>query len=289
MKQPFKLSAFIFIMPLLLTGCVKLALKMSPSLLPRFTQSIFEECDHELAKIAIPANLKLMEGLLKNDSENRGILTSLSMGFSGYSMLFVEADDPERASELYLRARDYGIRALGDKGLVLKGTGMKKEKLQSLLSVISNEEFEPLLWATIAWNAWINLNLHNPAALSQFGDAQACLERAVELKADYLHGLPIILRGTSLAALPAMFGGNDSQARSFFERAMKMSKGKFFFAQYYFARYYAVRVQDKKLFLNLIQEITDGNPGELKDVCLINSVIQQKAKLLKEKVEELFI
>ena len=35
------------------------------------------------------------------------------MGFTGYAMLFVEEEDPERASRLYLRARRYGLKAIG--------------------------------------------------------------------------------------------------------------------------------------------------------------------------------
>ena len=44
----------------------------------------------------------------------------------------------------------------------------------------------------------------------------------------------------------------------------------------------------KELFLKLIQEIIDGDPHELKDVCLINGVVQNQAEQLKEMVEDLF-
>jgi len=44
-----------------------------------------------------------MEGLLKNDPENKKILTTLAMGFAGYSLLFIEPEDPERAASFYLR------------------------------------------------------------------------------------------------------------------------------------------------------------------------------------------
>jgi len=267
---------------------MQFALRLSPSLFPNFTSSIFEECDPELARSAIPANLKLLEGLLKNDPENRQILTTLSMGFGGYSMLFVEADDPERASSLYLRARDYGIKALGGKGSRLKNAQNRKEGLQSILKAMDEEDLEALFWTTVSWNAWINLNLDKPAALAQLRVSQACLERVMEIDANYFHGLPYILMGVSLSARPPMLGGNVKQAREDFENALQLSHGKFFLAQYYFAKYYAVRVQDKKLFLELIGEIIHENPRELEDVCLINTVIQQKAKHLREMGDEFF-
>jgi hypothetical protein len=268
---------------------MRVALRVSPSLFPNITTSIFEECDVELAKNAIPANLKLLEGLLKNDSENKQILATLSMGFAGYSMLFVEADEPERASRLYIRARDYGIKALGERGVRLKNAKDRKEDLQIVLKRVVKEELEPLFWITVSWNAWINLNLDKPAALAQLSASQVLLERVIEINSGYFHGLPHILMGVSLSARPPMFGGNVEQAKEHFEKALQLSHGKFFLAQYYFARYYAVRVQDKQLFLRLTGDIGEMNPRELKEVCLINSVMQLKAKRLREMADDFFL
>lgn len=273
----------------LLTSCMRVALSMSPSLFPNLTTSIFEECDVELAKNAIPANLKMLEGLLKNDPTNKQILATLAMGFGGYSMLFVEADEPERASRLYLRARDYGLKALGDKGVRLKNAKDRKEDLQSVLQSVGREDLEPLFWITVCWNAWVNLNLDKPAALAQLSVSQALLERVMEIDASYFQGLPHILMGVSLSARPPMLGGNVKQAKGHFDEALQLSHGKFFLAQYYFARYYAVRVQDKELFLRLTGEIEKMDPAELSHVCLINSVMQLKAARLREMADEFFL
>ena len=282
------LAIFICLSVLLLSSCMRIALRVSPSLFPNFTTSIFEECDIELARNAIPGNLKLLEGLLKNDPENKQILTTLSMGFAGYSLLFVEGDDPERASRLYLRARDYGIGALGEKGVRLKKSQDRKEDLQRVLQTLGKEELEPLFWITVSWNAWINLNLHKPGALAQLNASQALLHRVMEIDASYFQGLPHVLMGVSLSARPPMLGGNVKQAKEHFDKALQLSQGKFFLTQYYFARFYAVRVQDKALFLRLTGEIEKMNPGELRDVCLINAVTQHKAKQLGEMVDEFF-
>jgi tetratricopeptide (TPR) repeat protein len=283
------LAIWVCLSVFLLNNCMRVALRASPSLFPNFTTSIFEECDIELARNAIPANLKLLEGLLKNDPQNKQILTTLSMGFGGYSMLFVEGDDPERASRLYLRSRDYGIRALGKKGVRLKDTQDRKEELRRVLQTLGKEDLEPLFWITVSWNAWINLNLDKPGALAQLNASQALLDRVMEIDPSYFQGLPHILMGVSLSARPPMLGGNVKQAKEHFDKALQLSHGKFFLAHYYFARYYAVRVQDKALFLRLTGDIQKMNPGELRDVCLINSVTQHKAKKLREMVDEFFL
>jgi len=154
---------------------------------------------------------------------------------------------------------------------------------------LGKKELEPLFWITVSWNAWINLNLDKPGALAQLHASQALLDRVMEIDASYFQGLPHILMGVSLSARPPMLGGNVKQAKEHFERALQLSHGKFFLAQYYFARYYAVRVQDKALFLRLTGEIEKMNPEELRDVCLINSVTQHRVKQLREMMDEFFL
>ncbi len=280
---------WLWILPFLSTiGCLQMGLRASPSLFQNFASSIFEECDIELAKASIPANLKLMEGLLRNDPNNQRLLQALSMGFAGYALLFVEEKEPERASELYRRGRHYGVSALGTKGRALRDMAARPDESQLALSTIDQDDFEAFFWATISLMGWINLNLDKPAALGRLAFAEQCLRRLVEIRPDYWHGLPHVLMGISLSARPSLLGGKTDEARSHFEEALKLGNRKFFLAQYYFARYYAVQVQDRALFSGLLQEITGGNPDALKEFCLINRMTQQKAADLQKKADELF-
>ena len=225
---------FLWVLPCFtLLGCLQLGLRASPSLFQNIAASTFEECDIELAGASIPANLKLMEGLLKNDPGNRGILSSLAMGFAGYTLLFVEEEEPERASELYLRARHYGLAALGPIGQELEQTQISPKKAELALSVITQDEFEPFFWATISLTAWINLNLDKPVAIAQLGFAERCLRRLVEIRPDYLYALPHVLLGVSLSARPSLLGGKADEARGHFEKALKLGDRKFFLTQYY--------------------------------------------------------
>lgn len=272
------------------TGCTQLAFRVAaPSVLSNFSASLFEECDPELAKEAIPASLKLMEGFLKNDPGNKSILVSLSMGFAGYSLLFVEAEEPERASNLYLRSLNYGLQALDDRGVTLRNPTSGREEIQATLRKIEKGDYQALCWTTFSWNAWISLNLDKPEAIAQMAAAAACLKRVLEMDALYFHGLPQILMGVTLSARPPLLGGNPDQARFHFEAALKESDGKFFLAQVYFAKYYAVRAQDKTLFDRLLREVVAGDPEDFKEVCLINQVMQRKAKELQKQTSALFL
>ena len=272
-----------------LQGCMQVALRASPSLFPNVAATIFEECDPEFAKASIPPNLKLMEGLLKNDPENRKILTTLSMGFAGYALLFVESEDPERASVLYLRALGYGIKALGDNGALLQSRAGGPKAVSAALKNMGQTDLEALFWTTLSWNAWINLNLDKPSALAELSASEACLKRVLELDEHFFYSAPHILMGASLAARPPLLGGSPEKARFHFEQAMQKNQRKFYLTQFYFAKYYAVRVQDKELFTRALAEVIHGNPGDLKDVCLINRVMQRRAQELAKQAEDLFL
>jgi len=282
-------TVLIILLCLPLQGCMQVALRATPSLFPNVAATIFEECDPELAEASIPPNLKLMEGLLKSDPENRKILTTLSMGFAGYSLLFIEPEDPERASAMYLRALEYGTRALGEKGAPLRNRDGGLEPVRAMLKNMDPNDLEALFWTTLSWNAWINLNLDKPSALAQLSASEACLRRVLELDEHFFYSAPHILMGASLAARPPILGGSPEKARIHFEQALQENHRKFYLAQVYFAKYYAVRVQDKELFARTLAEVVHGNPRELQDVCLINRVMQRRAQELVKQAEDLFL
>jgi tetratricopeptide (TPR) repeat protein len=282
-------TVLIILLCLPLQGCMQVALRVTPSLFPNVAATIFEECDPELAEASIPPNLKLMEGLLKSDPENRKILTTLSMGFAGYSLLFIEPEDPERASAMYLRALEYGTRALGEKGAPLRNRDGGLEPVRAMLKNMDPNDLEALFWTTLSWNAWINLNLNKPSALAQLSASEACLRRVLELDEHFFYSAPHILMGASLAARPPILGGSPEKARIHFEQALQENHRKFYLAQVYLAKYYAVRVQDKELFARTLAEVVHGNPRELQDVCLINRVMQRRAQELVKQAEDLFL
>lgn len=272
---------------LLLVGCARVALRMSPPFIENMMLSVFEECDPQLARESIPANLKMLEGLSKTDPGNRSIHTALSMGFAGYALLFIEENDPGRASGFYIRSRDHAFRALGARGEIFRDPE-KRGGISDALREMDPHDLEALFWGSFSWNAWINLNLDMPEAVSQLEISQACMERVLEIDSSYFFGLPDILQGAMLSARPQLLGGDREKARSFFQRGIEQSGGRFFPARYYYARYNAVAAQDRDLFRQLLREIVRGNPGELKEMCLVNTVFQERAAKLLAKEDELF-
>lgn len=279
----------LLILSLSLSGCVKMALTVAPSLIPNLAQSFFEECDPDLARKSMPSSLKLMEGLLKSDPDNKQILKTLCMAFTGYALLFIEYENPDAASRYYLRARNYGFKALDLEEFVLTNDRVHVKDLEKQVQTFNKKNIEMLFWTTMAWNAWISLNLDKPSALGQLRPAQAFLDKVMEIDPHFFHGSPYILKGTMLALMPGPLGGDIEKSKACFDQALVLGNNRFFLVDYYFARYYAVRTQDKKLFLDLIEKVQHSSENNFQDTCLINSVMRKKTTQLKNRIEDFFL
>ena len=89
-------------------------------------ESYAQDDDPELIRDAMPFVLKTVESLLVQVPDDQGLLTQACSGFTQYAYAFVELDAErletedyalsqqwnDRAFKMYLRARDYGLRAL---------------------------------------------------------------------------------------------------------------------------------------------------------------------------------
>ena len=86
----------------------------------------FTSDDPDLVGEALPFSLKLMESLLAENPQHRGLLFATCSGFTEYSYVYVQVPAEEieaqdlakadylraRARRLYIRARNYGLRGL---------------------------------------------------------------------------------------------------------------------------------------------------------------------------------
>jgi tetratricopeptide (TPR) repeat protein len=281
----FPLLIIIFLITA--SGCMKIAVRMSPVLLNNISSSIFEEYDYEIAKQAIPANLKILEGLLKSDPQNPDILRLLSIGYCGYSLLFIEGVEDDRASSLYLKGATYGFKAAGFSGVP---ENMNKQELIERLSCMEEKlNNESIMWATASWSLWIKLNIHKPEALAQLGDAQLCIDKLVEKYPDTFFGLPFLLKALSHSVKPAMLGGDFEKAKEYYDNALRSGKRMLFLSQYYYARYYCVGIQNREMYISLLNEIISGNIEYPEELSLINSVFREKAKILLNNIDDYFI
>lgn len=253
--------------------------------LDRAAASFHEESDPQLAREALPSQLKLMEGLLRSDPANRGLQALLAEAFGGYAYLFLEDSDPTRAAAAYLRGRDYAAAAL--RGPLAGLTSKNLDELGAALARAKAEDAPGLFWTAYGWGGWINLSKDSPDAVADLPKVAAMMERVQQLSPGFYYGGPDLFLGAYYALRPRLLGGDPAKAKAHFESAVASTQGRFLPAKVLYAQYYAVAAQDEELFKRLNQEVLDDQP-DLPAARLANAVAKLKARRLMEKSNDLF-
>jgi predicted anti-sigma-YlaC factor YlaD len=266
--------------------------------------SIYEtEEDIQLAGEALPFSLKLVESLLQESPEHRGLLLAACRGFALYSYAYVDyeaevlADEDvdraramrERAHKLYLRGLGYGMRALD-------GSYPGFERLlaaspREAVSVIEERHQErdlPLLyWTAATLGLAISVAKNDAAMLARLPEVEAILDRALELDESWDHGALHELGVTLAASQPGRM--NTDRIESHYQRALELSGGRRASLYLAYAEAHSVPLQDRSEFRSLLEEALDIDPDAEPSHRLMNLLAQRRAEWLLGRIDELFL
>lgn len=225
-----------------------------------------------IERAAAPFGLNLIEGLLAERPEHRGLLLAGARGFTQYAYAFLqqEAEEAEernlaeslrleeRARDLYRRARDYGLRGLA----------------------VATPDFEvPLLyWTAVSWAALIALSKDNPELIAELPVVEALIDRALALDESYERGAI----HTFLIALEPV------RAREHFRRAMELSEGAAAAPLVALAEAVSVPRQERAEFEALLKQALHIDVDQTPENRLANLVAQRRARWLLGRTERLF-
>ncbi len=251
-------------------------------------KAINRETDLKLAAAAIPADLKLLDGLIIEAPHNEKLLLLGAQGYTSYALGFVEDSSKPRASLFYLRARNYGLRILfRNKDFKERFKGDLAD-FKKALDEFGESDVPAVFWTANAWGNYVNLNRDNVDALADLPKVEAMMKFVLKYDPSYFYGGAHLFFGTILGSLPAMFGGDTTASRENFEDAIKTSDGKFLMTYYYYAKSYAVMTQNKQLFESLLKKVIDAPVKILPDQNLANEIAKEKAKELLKHESDYF-
>lgn len=262
-------------------------MRSTADLLNKGVGALYNEPDPALASAAFPGQLKLLEEILYNSPRDKTLLLLSSEGFAGYSFLFLEDSEPQRAAAFYKRGRDYALR---DLALQKKFKNIKDSNVEALaraLKQASLSDAPALFWAAFNWAGMINLQKDSPTLLAELPKVAAIMKRVSELRANFYFAGPELFFGSYYARSPVL-GGNIPLAKKYFQKAERITKGKYLMSYVLEARYYAVATQDKNLFEELLKKVADSPAGALPNARLADEVAKEKAASLLEKTDDLF-
>jgi predicted anti-sigma-YlaC factor YlaD len=259
--------------------------------------------DPELVAGALPFGLKTIEGLLVEDPGNPKLLLAATSGFTQYAYAFVqqEADlveerDLERATELRARARRLYLRALGYgwRALELDFPGLRARlqrdpaAAEGELTDLKKEHVPLLYWTASPWAAAIALAVEDAEMTADLAVVEAMMRRALALDESYdlgaLHDFFLAYEGSRAAV-----GGSLDRARTHFDRAMALARGKRAGPLVSFAETVAVGTQDRALFQQLLDQALALDPQTAPEQRLSNVIAQRRARWLLTRIDELFI
>lgn len=281
------------------TGCsVKhLVIVSSYSLVEEATASFFAEPDTVLAREAAPGNLKLLEGMAHGAPDHAEILAAAAQLVGAYAFGFLEdccSDEAEqaasnaRAGALYLRGRDYAIRALDashDFSGMLK---LDQAAFEEALDELEQEDVAPLFWATFNWGLYINLFRDDLSALADLSRVLAMAKRTAELDPSYFFGGADMFLMVFNASLGPAVGGSPKEAKLAYDRAWQAGGGRFLLTKYLFAKYYCQQTLDRALFEKLLGEVIAAPDDLLPEQRLTNELAKEKAARLLKRADDLF-
>ena len=281
----FMFSIKILVISLLLAGCSmkeQMVRSMDP-IMEDMSSAVNMSNDVELMRDGLPASLIQMDGFIKSAPNNK-LLLKAAESYFGYSFSFVEDINKPRASALYLKAREYALRALKK----YRQFDEQAPDLKDMLENCGKQDVPALYWTASSWLAWIGLNIGNPEAMMDLPKVEAMLQRVIELDETYYYGTAHAMLGGFYAALPKNMGGNLEKAKLHFQRAFELSGSKLLVVQLMYAKFYAVQIQDKALFVKTLSEIIATPVDSFPERNLANEVAKRKAKDLLEKADTLF-
>jgi len=288
MKKTHLVLFLVFLLGISSCSLNQIVIRQMEPILQQSSNALYEESDLQLAEQALPANLKLVEGLLKSDPENEELLLLLAQGYAGYALGFVEDVDPERAKVFYLRARDYALRVLRKDNTFKEAENADLEVLIKVVNSYGVEKVPPLFWAGFAGAGYLNLDLGNPMALMELPKIQLFMDRVEALEPSFYYGAVYLYQGSVLGMKPIIMGGNPQKAKEYFEKNLELNQNKFLLAYIYMAKYYAAKVLDEELFDQYIKVVQNAPVDIIPEMTLITQIAKRKAELLSKSKEDIF-
>ena len=267
--------------------------------------SVYEsDEDIELVGAALSFGLKLMESLLAESPNHRGLLVSACQGFVLYSYAYVdyeaqlaEDEDLDRARALRTRARKLYLRAFryGMRGLEVSYPGLESNLVAdpaAAVAMIHNKKKKqqdvPLLyWTAASLGLAISVSRSDASMLARLPEVEAMLDRALALDESWDEGS---LHAFKIQLAASKVGRPDYDAmRRHYDRALALSEGKSAGLYVAYAEAVALPQQKKAELRSLLENALAVDPDEKPETRLVNLLAHRRARRLLARIDDLIL
>lgn len=279
------IMSLVLLLPACSTG--QLVARGAAPLIDNGVTAMNRETDLGLARASMPANLKMLEVLLIADPGNTAYQVQAAMGFYGYTLAFVEPDDPERAASLYRRARAHALIALDHAGMPAAVLTGDTATFEHTLATLNAEAVPALFWTASTWGKWIELQLDDPARLAELPRVEALMQRVLALDETYYYGGAHLFFGAYYGGRAPMFGGDFARSARHFDRAAAINHNQLLLVDVYRARYLLRQMGEREAFHRTLTRVAEASAND-PELNLANAVAKQEAAALLAQEKDLF-
>jgi predicted anti-sigma-YlaC factor YlaD len=302
-KKPHRPWAALILCAIAASGCSinRLAVDKVGDALAGGGGAYASDDDPELVGAALPFGLKLIESLLVQSPEHRGLLAAASSGYTQYAYGFVQmpaeqleqADlqrswtEKDRARRLYLRARDYGLRglALGRPGFA----GQFRDDPVASLRQMDKRDVEFLYWTAASWGAAIGLGKDDPSLVSDLSRVEALTERALSLDPAFGEGA---LQSFMIAWEMVRAGADGDPAKratARYREAVLLSGGLDAGPHVTYAESVCLAAESRQCLREALESALAVNVDANPSARLANTLMQRRARWLLEDMDRLIL
>ena len=281
---PKKTIWALVILFFLTSGCTTVIVR--PFMDP-LTLALQKQTDLKLIEEGAPSLLLLLDGLIDSDPDNESFLMTGAKAYGGYASILNEDGHVDRAVNMSIKARQYGITLLKQLPGLENIENSSLDDIEHALKQISSSKVGHLFWGAYGWAVWIQYQQGAPAAMADLPIVERIMLRVVELDESYYYGGAHIFLGTYYGSRPPILGGKPEESRKHFERALALNKRKFLLTQVAYAESYARTAFDRDLYLQLLAEVIK-QPLENDDLASSNKLAKVMAEKLIGQVDEFF-
>jgi hypothetical protein len=287
-----------------------MATKMVANTLSAPGDTYTSDDDPELIRRALPFGLKTYESLLTSIPKHGPLLLSTCSGYTSYAYAFVETDAEIMGEEhhdeakalraealtLYVRARDYCLRALDVRFKGMTGRLYKKPATAFDKIKVEREDVALLYWTAASWGSAISLGLDRTDLIGDFPAIRVLADKAMQLDPNWNKGSLYELMMT-LDSLPEALGGSpaakrDAVLQEHFKRAIGLQQGLSPGPYVSLAAHMDISDKDpseypklREEYTKLLEQALAIDPNKDKSNRLLTILTQRRAKAMIEQID----
>ena len=256
--------------------------------------------DPELVGDALPFALKSMEAILQATPRHRRLLIATCAGFVQYGHAYVlqpahalEDDDlqaarkgRQRAKRLFLRARQYGIKALD-----LDHPGFSEAIYAdpvAALEGMQENDVAALYWTGVAWGSAISAGKGDMSLIGDLPIVTAIMEKALKLDPDWHNGAIHEFFIIYDSARSESEDGGLAKVEYHYRRAMELNQGRSVSPLVLLAESVCIKQQNRQRFESLLKQSLAFDVNRYPEYRLANILAQRKARYLLDNVDSFF-